>query len=508
MPVIDWPQLLSELASDDNEAAKRAGSALLAEGSGALPYLMKASNVSPVAAMRRLVFLLGEIGRKEVNQARVQTVLRKALNDEDWKVRRNAAIALGKLKRDDSSAMAVFERLGVEADARVRHSLLLAFGRIAGTETAKHFASLHVADEEQAISRKVQDTLRAQFEEVTEVSGGLVIGEKIPIELWCRHGVADIVAHEATQHGMHCVVLKPDRVSVKGPMVLDALFQIRTALFPVLVHIVKHRGESAREIGEEFASSVVAHFMAGSKGSGAPIYRATLTGGASAGLRREWIEQFAQASTGLVNAATGYEWELIIRRSGNQLLIGSRPSRRVDARFEYRRTDRPASVHPTLAAAAVRILPSSASDVVLDPFCGSGTLLAERSVLGPYAALLGWDLDPGAIRAAHINLAGMKNVTLSCQDMRSAKMISKVDCIVTNPPYGHRVLDRERSLELHRALDRLAERVLRPGGTLVAFRPPGFPSPKNLKVLETRRVDAGGMPVNLIYAIKTIAGGR
>jgi hypothetical protein len=70
------------------------------------------------------------------------------------------------------------------------------------------------------------------------------------------------------------------------------------------------------------------------------------------------------------------------------------------------------------------------------------------------------------------------------------------------------VLNPKRALELHHALDLLAERRLRPGGFLVTFRPPHFPSPRHLDVLQRFTVDSGGIQVDLIQARKPKAGTR
>ena len=53
---------------------------------------------------------------------------------------------------------------------------------------------------------------------------------------------------------------------------------------------------------------------------------------------------------------------------------------------------------------------------------------------------------------------------------------------------------------LHAALNSLALYVLLDDGWLVVFRPPGLSGIHGLKIVSTRRVDAGGIPVDLIVA--------
>ena len=95
--------------------------------------------------------------------------------------------------------------------------------------------------------------------------------------------------------------------------------------------------------------------------------------------------------------------------------MGCRPMVK-DDRFLYREADIPASLHPTLAAAAARCVPVDATDIVLDPFCGSGVLLAERALRGPYDRLIGGDIDLTALEAASQNLRGFNRVILTHAD--------------------------------------------------------------------------------------------
>ncbi len=60
----------------------------------------------------------------------------------------------------------------------------------------------------------------------------------------------------------------------------------------------------------------------------------------------------------------------------------------------------PARMHPTTAARLVRALADRPGDVVLDPFCGSGTVLVEAMIAGRRA--IGVDLNPLAVRLAQL----------------------------------------------------------------------------------------------------------
>jgi 23S rRNA G2445 N2-methylase RlmL len=234
-----------------------------------------------------------------------------------------------------------------------------------------------------------------------------------------------------------------------------------------------------------------------------PVYRLTLAEAVPGHhRRREWIDAFGAAAAPLVNQATGYSWEVIARPHRGGVLLGARPATVPDERFWYRQRDLPASIHPTLAAAAARLLPIGADDLVVDPFCGSGTLLAERALRGACRRLVGIDHQRAALEAARINLAPVAEVELVPGDFSQLERLAPVDAIVTNPPYGRRVADRRTARDLHARLDALAVRVLCPGGHLLVFRPRELPRPADLRIVERLEIDAGGLAVNLWLAAR------
>jgi tRNA G10 N-methylase Trm11 len=165
-----------------------------------------------------------------------------------------------------------------------------------------------------------------------------------------------------------------------------------------------------------------------------------------------------------------------------------------DPRFGYRRADVPAASHPTLAAALARAARVRPDDVVWDPFVGSGLELVERALLGPYARLIGTDLDSRALNAARANLAA---ASVARYELVQADALSHapagVTLILTNPPMGRRVA-RDGSLrELLGAFVGRAARLLAPGGRLVWLSP--------LPELTTRRARALGLSVEAVSSV-------
>ncbi len=87
---------------------------------------------------------------------------------------------------------------------------------------------------------------------------------------------------------------------------------------------------------------------------------------------------------------------------------------------------------------------------VIDPFCGSGTILLEAAELFPDARLFGSDKKPTAALGAAANLAafghGPRTTIVTAElDLAArrlglaARSVAPLDALVTNPPYGVRM---------------------------------------------------------------------
>jgi putative N6-adenine-specific DNA methylase/tRNA (guanine6-N2)-methyltransferase len=112
---------------------------------------------------------------------------------------------------------------------------------------------------------------------------------------------------------------------------------------------------------------------------------------------------------------------------------------------------------------------------LLDPFCGSGTLLLEAGAVLPDTALHGSDRQEQAVEGARRNLdaAGLT----ARADLRQAEALSLdriyptgyFDAVVTNPPYGARLGRGIRFGPFYTDLLTQAHHLLRPGGRLVVL---------------------------------------
>lgn len=116
-------------------------------------------------------------------------------------------------------------------------------------------------------------------------------------------------------------------------------------------------------------------------------------------------------------------------------------------------------------------LPSGGT--LLDPFCGSGTILVEGASLRDDVTLLGSDWDEAAIEGARANIEACgynERITVSPANALEIDRIygeKRVSLIVTNPPFGVRMAKDTNMLGFYHSFLRAARRVVKPGGKLV-----------------------------------------
>ncbi len=136
---------------------------------------------------------------------------------------------------------------------------------------------------------------------------------------------------------------------------------------------------------------------------------------------------------------------------------------------EYKTAHRPASLRAPSAAALGWLSAPRDDDVVLDPFCGAGTILIERAHLGRYAMLMGSDRDPAALAAARVNVgARYKPIRLENWDAGALPLAdASVDKIITNLPWGLRYGSHGENRKLYPRWFQEFARVLRSGGAMV-----------------------------------------
>jgi 23S rRNA G2445 N2-methylase RlmL len=154
----------------------------------------------------------------------------------------------------------------------------------------------------------------------------------------------------------------------------------------------------------------------------------------------------------------------------DELLVAVRLSDERMRHRDYKIAHRPGSLRPSVAAAMAWLSETRDDDILLDPFCGVGTVLIERAHMGRYRNLIGSDRDSAAIRAARENI-GPRYKPIEVHEDWDAGALPLADAsvtkIVTNLPWGIKHGSHATNRRLYG--DWIAElnRVLRQNGKMV-----------------------------------------
>jgi predicted RNA methylase len=122
----------------------------------------------------------------------------------------------------------------------------------------------------------------------------------------------------------------------------------------------------------------------------------------------------------------------------------------------------PASTNPVIAAVLVRLAKIEPGQVVLDPFCGAGTLLVLAGELARPGRLIGLDVHSRWLPLAAGNLANRGQAGLLAQaDAGHLPLATgSVDRVLANLPFGKRVGSHRVNSELYPAALAEIARVL------------------------------------------------
>ena len=127
--------------------------------------------------------------------------------------------------------------------------------------------------------------------------------------------------------------------------------------------------------------------------------------------------------------------------------------------------EREGSLPPTIAAAMAFLGEPRDGETVLDPVCGSGTLLAEACAYAPGIHAIGIDSDTDAVAAARRNLAKLRDVTLATGDARATKLPdASVGLFLANLPFGKQFGSRSQNRQLYQDIVREMARLGRAEG--------------------------------------------
>jgi 23S rRNA G2445 N2-methylase RlmL len=113
----------------------------------------------------------------------------------------------------------------------------------------------------------------------------------------------------------------------------------------------------------------------------------------------------------------------------------------------------PGSLPPPIAAALAFVARPLDHDRILDPVCGTGTLLSETLALAPHAIAIGIDHNSRAIEAARRNLHNAAHLSLRVGDSQHAALPERsITLVIANLPFGKQFGTRKGNPSLYRAM--------------------------------------------------------
>lgn len=218
--------------------------------------------------------------------------------------------------------------------------------------------------------------------------------------------------------------------------------------------------------------------------------------------------------------------EILLAKDNGQIVIGRtlavQPFKDMSLRDYGRpaRDDLSGMLPPKLAQIMINLSGKSTNDtVLLDPFCGSGTVLTEALIMG-YKEMFGSDISTTAIEATRRNINWVKELykidapspSLSVQDAKSISTWikpSSIDLIITEPYLGPQRGKIDRKLvtseleELYSTSLSEFHRVLKDDGRIVMVWPmfygerPINPKYSGFKIIDPLASDLKGAIVKL-----------
>ncbi|MCD6371475.1 MAG: methyltransferase domain-containing protein, partial [Candidatus Aenigmarchaeota archaeon] len=176
----------------------------------------------------------------------------------------------------------------------------------------------------------------------------------------------------------------------------------------------------------------------------------------------------------------------------------------LDKRF-YKLFNHPTAIDPILAYGMIRLSKIKRNQIIVDPMCGSGTILIEAALEFPNAKYFGLDIFERFVKGARMNAkaAKVRLIKFKVGDCRCLeKYFSKIDRIITNPPYGVKIGREETVKALYFKFVESAARVIDKGRIVLTvlkagvFRNIIFKT-KFFRISEERVVRYGGLYPNL-----------
>lgn len=453
---------------------------------------------------------------------KLMAAIRASVGDDGTfpKLRRNAARLLGSLSRSPEDADLLIERLEKEETRFVRPSLLLALGSVGGeraeaalaayvpAEPANETEKKHFEEEIEALKQARAACMKHEKHAFTRLD------KPYEIELAAPDRLTMQLSQELGRLGIEAYDIRRSSLKVRTAD-YPALFGARC--FTEALFVVGTAKKATPEAAAELFGPFAAPFMAKVHEGEPPFrYRIEIEGDIP-GERTAFKKTLRDLldGKGLVNAPSDYECELRIVSAEGGARLYLKLLTVKDERFLYRKETIPASMNPSTAAAVLRFAGDhlKVNARVIDPCCGSGTLLFERGLMSPCESLTGVDIAHKAIDAARTNAEAavrhynMKQAKFIVNDILRFEVKRPYDELICNLPFGNRVGTHSGCEKLYAGLLDKLPTLLKKGGIALLYTMEFtllkklIRERKYLEILSQERTEAGGL-TPMVFIIK------
>lgn len=407
------------------------------------------------------------------------------LKDEDPKIRKNAVLILGEMECDDLADL-IWDSYEAEQTMFVK---------------ADYIKSLSKCD-----CRQLLPKLKARLQELSEKKVTVEEEKHVRAEIFAlqalvlkydrpkRHKFTgfenelEVILMTNRNHRQVTVEQLPPGTEVKmlsggirfRTAHLEEIMKIRTyteMLFPIPG--LRFLEGSPDHMAKQLVQGGMLRFLNENHAGESPFYfRLEIRSGMAADRRIDLVKKMSlaierESDRKMVNTTSGYELEIrLVANKEGRFLPFLKLSTIPDRRFAYRKEVLPTSVTPANAALFMALAGSflMKDAKVLDPFCGTGTMLIERAKFLPCNTLYGIDILEEAIQKARVNTE-LANIPIHYinRNYFDFKHEYHFDEIVTNLPGIDKGKDTESLQILYDRFLQKSQRMLENHGIAVTY---------------------------------------
>ncbi|MCR5665224.1 MAG: methyltransferase domain-containing protein [Eubacterium sp.] len=421
--------------------------------------------------------------------------IRELLEHEDAKVRKNGALLLGQIE-DEEAVNLIWEAYEREEQRFVKSSYLKALQSLdceAILEKLRNrlqqlYAVEAKKEEEKHLREETHEMQKLlSMYEVSE--GHTFTGGDVPSRLLLTmpygHGELLLKQYPQVAGKVIGIGVRMDNVMPKtvmdNPLYREMLFALRLEQ-----KIPLDAKAAARGLVKSDLKQLLTHYH---EGNDAFRFRVQLMGRMEEKEKAKFIKTFIAETEKtfagfLQNDPSDYEIEIRFYKTTSGLL---QPFLKLftieERRFEYRRSTLSTSMRPQLAALAIELARDYLTEGahVLDPMCGTGTLLIERYRIGRVGAAFGIDTFGEAIEAATKNAKSANHqIHLIHRDYFDATFKEKFDELICECPLPRQDVKEEEAF--YQKFFDTTEEMMKPGGVVILLSTQGNRIKKQIRL--------------------------